>query len=285
VTGTASLTAFHEGAGRETDFLYSWLNNPGLPTLKLRNVQVTEDEGRFQVSGAVTQTGPTFQVPLDMVLIGQESNQRVAFQSFAGEMPFHFVTDSRPMRVAVDPREMRPLWRQPDLLITEGVSPLDGVLVYGTLGTPDETQANLAAARTLQEKLRKSKNVYLPIRTDVELPADERKRSLLLFGHTGTNAIASELADQFPVRFPEGKAVWWQGRTFTHPTHGAVQVIANPADPHQTVVLFSGLSPKATAEALNFTQRLATFCVFDGDSVVEEGRTMRPFPDLEAVLY
>lgn len=284
-TNTATLAAFQADTGRTTDFLNSWTSQPGLPVLKVRDVQVTEAEGRFQVSGTLVQKGPVFRVPLELLVIGQETNQRVAFESFAGEMPFHFVTDSRPMRVTLDPRETQPLWRQTDLLIPEGVTPVDGVLVYGTLGTAEVTQANLAAARTLQERLRKTKNVYLPIRSDTEVSAEERKRSLLLFGHPGTNAIAAELADQFPVRFPEGKAIWWQGRTFTHPSHGTVQVIANPADPNQTVTLFAGLSPKATAATLKYTERLATFCVFEENAVIEEGRTMRAFPDLEAVLY
>lgn len=284
-TNTATLTAFHEQTGRPTAFVYSWLANAGLPVLKLRGVQVQEEEGRYQVSGTLVQRGPAFQVPLEMLLVGQEANQRLTFQSFAGEMPFHFVTESRPLRLAVDPRETAPVWRQTDLLIAEGVSPIDGVLVYGTLGTTEETQANLAAAREFQERLRKTKNLYLPIRSDQEVPAEERRRSLLLFGHPGTNALAAEFADQFPVRFPERKAIWWQGRTYTRPQHGTVQVIANPADPNQTVVLFAGLSPKATAATLAFTERLATFCVFEGDEVLAEGRTMRPFPDLGVVLY
>lgn len=284
-TNSATLAAFSEDTGRATQFVDSWLKNPGLPVFKLRRVQVAEAEGRFQITGTLQQQGPAFRLPLDLMLIGEAGNQRLAFESFAPEMPFHFVSETRPMRLTVDPREMRPLWRQADLLLPEGVSPVDGVLVYGTRGSAEETQANLAAARALQERLRKGRNQYLPIRSDAELTSEERGRSLLLFGHPGTNAIADELADQFPVRFPEGKAIWWQGRTFTRPEHATVQVIANPADPNQTVVLFAGLSPKATAATLKFTERLSTFCVLEGDEVVAEGRTMRPFPDLEAVLY
>ena len=39
------------------------------------------------------------------------------------------------------------------------------------------------------------------------------------------------------------------------------------------------------AETLQYTRQGATFCLFDGDRVVSEGKTLCTFPDQEAVLY
>ena len=50
-------------------------------------------------------------------------------------------------------------------------------------------------------------------------------------------------------------------------------------------MLLAGVTVAALADGPRYWERQATYCVFDGARVLEEGEAMRTFPDLEAVLY
>lgn len=296
--GTGNLASLLAAAGPRVAWLESWLRSPGLPAVKLADVSITERDGRWQVTGALSQDQAFFSFPIDLALVTETGVEQVAFTTFAPRVPFHFVASARPLRLVLDGADRAPVVRRPHLAIPEGVAPADGVIVYGTQGDPLDNQASKEAAEALRARLARFKGLELPVRADRELTVAERGRSLILMGRPGVNGVAAELADQFPVRFArgeaadsggetvlDGKALWWQGRTYTQPDQGVVQVIANPQAPEKVVLLFAGLSPRAQADALRFTQRLATFCVFAGDRVVEEGDALRPFPDLDVVLY
>ena len=296
--GSGGFASFAASAGPRLGWLESWLRTPGLPEVRLADVKITEAAGRWQVAGALTQGPGAFSFPIDLALVTETGVEKVAFTTFAERVPFHFVTGERPLRIVLDSTDRAPVVRRAHLAIPQGVAPEDGVIVYGTQGEAADNQASREAAEALRERLKRFKNLDLPLRADRELTPAERGRSLILMGRPGVNALATELADQFPVRFPQGeapeggdlasvdgKAMWWQGRTYTRPDHGVVQVIANPRAPDRSVLLFAGLSPRAQADALRYTQRGATFCVFAGDEVVAEGDALRPFPDLDVVLY
>lgn len=283
--GHGGWAAFQALGGRHADFLESWLTQPGLPAFRLREVAVTESEGAYQVTGRLVAANGAYALPLELALVAAEEVQRVKFETFGAEMPFHFVTTSKPMRLMVDPDERRPLRRRTHLVVSQGTAPAEGLIVYGTQGALDETAANLEAARAMQERLKRATADELPIKADTEVTEADRQRSLLLFGRPSTHLLADEWADQFPVRFMGDRGLWWQGRTYAGPDYGAVQIIANPAAPEQTVVLFAALHARGMAETLQYTRQGATFCLFDGDRVVSEGKTLCTFPDQEAVLY
>ncbi len=296
--GTGDPQAFKAAAGPRVDWLEDWLTGTALPSVRLADVKITAQEGRWQVTGALAQDAGFARFPIDLALVTEAGVEKIAFTTFAPRVPFHFVASARPLRLVLDGADRAPVVRRPHLAIPEGVAPADGVIVYGTQGDPLDNQASREAAEALRDRLKRYKDLDLPLRADRELTDAERGRSLILMGRPGVNGVAADLADQFPVRFArgeataaggeavvDGKALWWQGRTYAEPGHGVVQVIANPHAPDRVVVLFAGLSPRAQADALRFTQRQATYCVFAGDRVVAEGDALRPFPDLDVVLY
>jgi hypothetical protein len=284
-TNRGGWAGFEAAAGPAAGWAHGWLTRPGLPSVKLRDVAVTEVDGVFQVTGHVASDENTPPVGLELALVAADEVQRVKFQTFGPEAPFHFVTSSKPLRLMLDPNHERPLRRRAHLIMPQGAVPADGLIVYGTQGGADEAAANEQAARAMQERLKRSHHVELPIKADVELSDEDRKHSLLLFGRPGTNAITDELADQFPVRFMPGNTLWWQGRTYGGPEMGTVQIVANPADPEQTVVLFAALSAKGMADTVQFSQAPATFCIFSSGRLIEQGKALNTFPDLDAVLY
>jgi hypothetical protein len=291
---------FVAAAGRRAAWLDGWLRQPGLPQAKLEDVQIREDAsgGRWQVTGTLAQSGAFFGLPIDLALVTERGAERLAFTAFAPRVPFHFIAGARPMRVVLDGTDHAPVKRRPYLAINEGVAPADGLIVYGTQGDAPDNQAAKETALVLAERLKRFKGLELPVKADTELTPDERRKSLVLIGRPGVNAIATEWSDQFPVRFirgqapggealpaVDGKAIWWQGRAYTQPDQGVVQIAANPLKPEQVVLMFAGLSPRAQADALRFTQRAGTFAVFGNSGVLEEGTALRAFPDLDVVLF
>jgi hypothetical protein len=284
--GQSGWAAFQAAAGPATAVAEAWLRQSGLPAFRLRDVAVQEGEEGYQVTGRLVADREGLQLPLELALIAAEDVQRVRFQAYGPEIPFHFVSPSKPLRLMLDPAQAAPMRRRTHLLVVQGTAPADGLIVYGTQGGPEEAAANQEAARALQERLKRHQRLELPLKADTEVTEEDKQRSLLLFGRPSTNMLADEWADQFPVRFLSGdKGLWWQGRTYTHPDFGTVQIIANPAAPERTVVLFAALTAKHMADTLTFTRQNATFCVFDGAHVVEEGRALCTFPDQDAVLY
>lgn len=291
---------FASAAGRRVAWLDGWLRQPGLPSARLEDVQVRADAtgGTWQVTGTLAQQGAFFGLPLDLTLVTEAGTERLGFTAFAPRVPFHYVATSKPMRLVLDGTDRAPVRRRAHLSITEGVAPPDGLIVYGTQGEAPDNQAAKDTALALAERLKRFKGLILPVKADVELTPDERRKSLVLIGRPGVNALATEWSDQFPVRFirgqapggdtfptVDGKAIWWQGRAFTQPDQGVVQIVANPLKPEQVVLMFAGLSPRAQADALRFTQRASTFAVFGNPGVLEEGTSLRAFPDLDVVLY
>jgi aminopeptidase N len=288
--GQAPWAAFEAAAGPAAGALDGWLTQSGLPGFKLRDVAVTEAEGGYQVSGRLVADGEGYTLPLELALVTADDLQRVRFQAFGAEMPFHFVTASKPLRLMLDPSEERPLRRRTTLHVAEGTAPADGVIVYGTQGRADEAAANQQAARAWAERLERNRGLTLPVKADTEVTEDDKQHSLLLFGRPSTNMLADEWADQFPVRFlkddkGQDNALWWQGRTYTHPDFATVEIIANPAAPERTVVLFAALTARHMADTLAYTKENTTYCVFDGSHMVEAGQALCTFPDQDAVLY
>jgi hypothetical protein len=148
------------------------------------------------------------------------------------------------------------------------------------------------AAEQIARRLAGPGQPPLPVRLDTELTAAERAGPLILVGRPGTHLLATEWADQLPVRFSPGAAeaargqvLWWQGRTWSRAEVGVVAAIANPLAPERQVLLVAGLSPQSQLEALRHLRRAGTFCIFDHRGPAEEGEVLRPFPDLEAPLY
>jgi hypothetical protein len=283
--GDVSLNAFLELAGRRLEFVSSWLGQPGLPRFKLEEVHVEGEAGNYQVTGVLGQAG-NFQTPLEVALVAEDGVDRVSFQTFGSRVPFHFVSATRPLRLMIDPAEKLPLARVRHLWVGESLRQAGLVVAYGTGGDAKEAEANRAAALALAKAVVEAGGQEPPVVADGALGPDQKKGPLALVGRPSTNAVIAGWEDQLPVRFVEGgKALWWQGRTFQADSQGVIQAIPNPDAPDQPVVVLSALSPEAIAQGVKFGTRQATYCVFDGTSVLEEGDAMRTFPDLESVLY
>ncbi|MEB3221263.1 MAG: hypothetical protein VKS61_04930 [Candidatus Sericytochromatia bacterium] len=290
--GRGGWEAFAALAPQPVGWLSSWLNERGLPALGFEGVRVEQAEGQWRVMGTLAHRVGLLGVPTDLVLITEEGAERVPFRTFEARMPFTFVTRSRPLRLVLDPADRAPLVRRRHLRIRDAAEQPNAVVVQGSQGDAALNEAMRQAAEQLARRLAGPGGQPRAVRRDTELTAEERAGALILVGRPGVHALASEWADQLPVRFSaagaaglDGKLLWWQGRTWTRPEVGVVAAIANPLAPEQQVLLVAGLSPRAQLEALRHLRRTSTFCIFDERGPTEEGEALRPFPDLEVPLY
>ncbi|MDB5097259.1 MAG: hypothetical protein JWM80_1680, partial [Cyanobacteria bacterium RYN_339] len=284
--GDVSLAGFLDLAGRRLEFVSSWLGQPGLPRFRLEETAVAGEPGNYQVTGVLSQSGGTFQTPLEVALVAEAGVDRINFQTFSPRVPFHFLSATRPLRLMVDPGEKLPLARLRHLWVGESLLKPGLVVAYGTGGEPAEAEANRTAALALAKTVVEQGGQEPPVVADGALGPEQRKGPLALVGRPSTNKVVAAWEDQLPVRFvEEGKGLWWQGRTFQDVSHGVIQAIPNPEAPDQPVVVLSALSAAAIQEGVKYGKRQATYCLFDATQVVEEGEAMRTYPDLDAVLY
>ncbi len=118
------------------------------------------------------------------------------------------------------------------------------LIVYGTLG---EADAQREAATALQEALAaRWSNIFPPIKADVDVKESDLKRvHVLLVGRPSTNSLAARWATALPIAFgPASFAIGDQ----TYANAGTTVVAAgpNPLARDRSVVIFSGLSARAT---------------------------------------
>ncbi|MEB3328785.1 MAG: hypothetical protein VKQ33_06095 [Candidatus Sericytochromatia bacterium] len=290
--GRGDMAAFLALAPRPLSWLSAWLEEPGLPAISFEALCVEQHAGRWRVTGALTHRAGLLGVPTELALITADGVERVPFRTFAPRMPFTFVTRSRPLRLVLDAAGQAPLVRRTHLRIREAAAQPDAIVVPGSQGDAALNEAMRQAADQLARRLPGPGKPPLAVRLDSELTAEERAGPLILVGRPGAHLLATEWADQLPVRFSAapaggttGRVLWWQGRTWARPEVGVVAAIANPLAPERQVLLVAGLSPQAQREALQHVHRGATFCIFDARGPAEEGQALRPFPDLEAPLY
>jgi hypothetical protein len=290
--GRGDMAAFLTLAPQPLGWLSAWLEEPGLPALGFEDVRVDARPGAWRVTGTLAQRASLLGVPTELALITTDGVERVPFRTFDSRMPFTFVTRSRPLRLVLDAGDRAPLVRRTHLRIREAAAQPDAIVVPGSQGDAALNEAMRKAADQLARRLPGPGKPPLVVRLDRELTAEERARPLILVGRPGAHLLATEWADQLPVRFSTGAAegasgrvLWWQGRTWARPEVGVVAAIANPLAPERQVLVVAGLSPQAQLEATQHVRRSTTFCIFDERGPAEEGEALRPFPDLEAPLY
>jgi len=91
-------------AGQNLDpFMATWLQQPGGPRLSLVDVESRRQEGKWLVSGRVVQTPPLFPILLPLRLETVERSFDQTLPLMGKENFFHFLSDSQPRRLLLDP--------------------------------------------------------------------------------------------------------------------------------------------------------------------------------------
>jgi len=159
------------------------------------------------------------------------------------EASFEFTTPDQPEQITVDPEyELLKAQKMPPVLGDLWSGWPDSLLVvYGTLA---EGPAHRAAAEGFNKGFLGLDDRVVKADREVS-ETDLNTRVIILFGRPQTNLLAQRFAEEFPVRFDEGRFSYG-GVSYDEPTQGVAQVIEKPGDPRGLIIMYAGLSGEAT---------------------------------------
>ncbi len=245
-------------------FFKQWVNNKELPRLKLEYVAVREDKEGWQIKGRLLQLSDTiFRFPIELAINTKMGRENRNLWIDKNSVDFDFDIQNKPQKLVVDPDyEILKLQKMaPRLWWFWDVYP-NYIIIYGTLA---ESQSNkLAAERLNKDYLGLGEEI---IKADTEISQDSLKnKCVFLIGRPETNKMAQEFKEIFPIKF-DGDRFTWKGITYDQPTQGISQIIENPIDPKNLMIMYAGLSGEATQKFcdLYLYDSDASYVIFDVD--------------------
>jgi len=91
-------------AGQKPEpFMKTWLEQTGGPRLSLADVVSRREDGKWLITGRVAQTSPIFPLLVPLRLETASGNFDQTLPLMGAENSFHFVSDSQPRRLLLDP--------------------------------------------------------------------------------------------------------------------------------------------------------------------------------------
>ena len=125
-----------------------------------------------------------------------------------------------------------------------GREPELALIVYGG-------GVNVIANREIAERLqravaRRFGNFFVPLKTDREVTdTDLKSHHILVVGEPSTNSLLLRAAAKSPIKF-SSQSFSVREETFANPDSGVIVASENPWNARFSVVIFAGLSPRAT---------------------------------------
>jgi transglutaminase-like putative cysteine protease len=261
-------------------FFDAWAARTQLPQFKLDQVSIARENDGWCVSGHLLQTGKRFyRLPIELALYTNQGLEKRSFWQEEPDARFELRTSHQPSRLVVDPdHEILKIQRMPPLPYwLWDVDSKNIVVIYGTGG---ETEANKAAAESLQE----DGHYYSsnPIKADTEATAEDLNADcLILLGRPAVNQIAERLRDRFPIKF-EGAKFTWQGKVYDQATQGVIAAVDEGRSSKKLIILCAGMSGEATENIgaidevytffdLTRYDRMPSYLIFDRNKWVVAG--------------
>ncbi len=257
VSGQDFTTYANQVAGEDLKgFFDYWVNQPGLPTLKLGRVEKRPKSGSGESPGyilegtLVTENGPMpTNIEVTVETAENENTSIVAVEASTGS----FVVESNdpPKRLIVDKygRVAKANGGAYDVVYPL-MEPEQALIVYGTA---DEEAGNREAAQIMQDRIRAGRtNVTLPIQPDTTVTDEElRGHHLILIGRPTTNRVTERFRSAFPVVFDSQSVAVGTDR-YAHDKTSVIAAGVNPLNPRFSVTTVAGLSALATYRAASF---------------------------------
>lgn len=253
--GWDDFAAFFSGlSGQELQpFFAQWLTRNAGPQLALQDVELSETEQGWRVSGSLAQQ-PVYRlaVELQLTTATEVLHQRVELD--AASRDFSFATSSRPLTLAADPNAdlFRILAKEELPATVNSIRGSDRLLVLrAAQDAPDS-----AASKTLLGGLRKAE---LPLRSISEVSRTElASHDLLIFG------LPERLR---PVQLQAGTdgRIRIDGQSVDLATQSIFVVEKNPLNPARSAAWFVSREPQAAIVARKIPHYgKYSYLLFDG---------------------
>ena len=226
---------------------------------------MTKDIDGWQIQGHLLQSGKKiFHMPIEIAIDTKNGRKIQSLWIDDKVLHFNFHTKCEPEKLVVDPEsKILKLQRMPQLLSWFWNSYPDYLVAYGTL---KEAEANKAAAESFAIS-------YMTVKADTDVnDTDLKGKCVFLIGRPETNSLAQRFKDSFPIKFDNIKFIW-RGRTYSKPAHSVAQMIENPMDGKERMLMFAGLSPETTLKVndLNLFSIDSSYAIFERDKQLSTG--------------
>ncbi len=226
------------------DFFDYWLQQPGLPTLRLDAMKAHQ----IAIHGTIHRpvAGPNTSVELIVECAQGEVTETIALK---GERTsFSIPVKSPPRRIVVDKHDQLARANGGAFSVLSFQNELDQCLIV--YGTSDESAANHEAAEALQKAIRTNwSNFTAPIKSDLEVTeADLKTHHLLLIGRPDGNSLVERFRAALPIAFSSRSFVV-RNQTYAHPGSAVIAAAENPANKRYSLVVLAGLSAESTWHA------------------------------------
>lgn len=226
-------------------FFEQWFERKELPRLKLTEAAAGKTKEGWEITGVIEQfSEEVFRSPIPLALTTEKGIEKRTIQIEERNTDFHISTSDRPEKLIVDPDYEVLMIRDmpPRLPLFWYVYP-EISLVYGTAA---EVEANKTAAeRFNSDYLGLDEGIVMADRDVNE--EDLEEDCIVLFGRPSTNTVCRKIADAFPVQF-KNESFTWDETVYDDPTQGIAQIVPNPHEPDNLLILYAGLSGESTLQ-------------------------------------
>jgi hypothetical protein len=229
-------------------FFHYWLEQAGLPTLRLGQVTAAPNGKGFRVEGELFREGPDVRttVPVTVETAKGEETETVTLDS--ARASFSIETERRPERIVVDKYGATAKANGGVFSISSFLAELEQTLIV--YGTADEASANREAAEVLQRALvERWSNYSVPVKADKDVAEPELKtHHLLLIGRPDSNALVNRFRAALPVRFGS-RSFQVRGDNYAHAGSAVIAAAENPLNSRFSIVVLAGLGAESTLQA------------------------------------
>ena len=285
-TKRATLADFRilaeELSGRRLEWFFDeWVNNKGIPRMKVYNVKATPLNGKWRVQGRVRIVGyEKFTVSVDVGVVDSAGMKTTTVWIggdtsgvYHNDVPFEIIAEHKPKRAFLDPNgDVLKIQRLPAKL-GDLRDPGDGVMIVGTL-KHKEYLAGLAR-KDSTEMERGGWTLVIKPDTSISL-ADLQNERVFLYGKASENQTARTLEQKFPLGFHGDSVVVDQEPIFDS-TLALLQIIENPFMAGGLLCWVAPLSERANVALLPFDD---SWVLTRGKEVISSGSWTVEDPDL-----
>jgi hypothetical protein len=228
------------------EFFDYWLQQPGLPVIRLGKVQVSPDGNGYKIEGEIIHEARAVNVDITLATDKGEETKTVTLD----RLPTRFTLTSAdpPRRIVLDKYGFTAKRDGGVFSILSFYAELEQTLII--YGTADEAAANREAAELLQRAIiERHANYTVPIKADREVTENDLKtHHLLLIGRPDCNSLTERFRTAFPITFGS-RSFTVRHETYAHAGSAVIAAGVNPVNPRYSVVVLAGLSAASTYHA------------------------------------
>ena len=228
-----------------TEFFDYWLQQPGLPVIRLGKVMLIWNGSHCTVEGEILRDERVPAISVDVTLTTDKGQETKRIVLDAPQTSFRFATADRPQRLVVDPYGATAKRDGGVFSVLSFHTELEHTLIV--YGTADEAAANRETAESLQHAIiARHSNYTVPIKTDREVTeSDLRTHHLLLIGRPDSNPLVDRCRTALPITFGS-RSFTVRNDTYAHAGSAVVAAAVNPLNTRYSLVVLAGLSAAST---------------------------------------